>query len=131
MSAFAHKFDEARYVKWLDKYHPEVARNNDQDGARNTPCNTEDICDTSQNSRSPTPLNVKQKLSFDDETQSTQLKQQTVLYKTLSTVSNTKIKYIPALLKKTNGRVLTSAENLKMIEQKEREKRKTYEERNS
>ena len=65
MSAFAHKFDEARYVEWLDKYHPEVARNNDQinteDGAnttRNTPCNTVDICDTSQNSRSPTCMHL-------------------------------------------------------------------------
>ena len=117
MSAFAHKFDEARYVKWLDKYHPEVARNNDQinteDGAnttRNTLCNTVDIiCDTSQNSRSPTPLNIKEKLSFDDETQSTQLKRQTVLSKTLSTVSNTSI--LPLLQK--NGRLLTSAENNK------------------
>ena len=90
-----------------------------EDGANNpgnTSCDTED---SSQNSRSPTPLNVKQKLSFDGDTQ---LKRQTVLTRTLSTVSNIHIKH-PAIDKNKTGRVLTSVENLKVIEEKEREKK--------
>ena len=90
-----------------------------EDGANNpgnTSCDTED---SSQNSRSPTPLNVKQKLSFDGDTQ---LKRQTVLTRTLSTVSNIHIKY-PAIDKNKTGRVLTSVENLKVIEKKERERK--------
>ena len=90
-----------------------------EDGANNPGNTSYDTEDSSQNSRSPTPLNVKQKLSFDGDTQ---LKRQTVLTRTLSTVSNIHIKY-PAIDKNKTGRVLTSVENLKVIEEKEREKK--------
>ena len=113
--SYSHRFDHSLYDRSVRKYDPEVLRSTENDDGED---------DISQRSLSPdfedTPT---QKLSFDDASHPL-LQRQTTLAKTLAKIPKPKIKY-PCLNDKKVGRVLTSADNLRIIEEKENEKQES------
>ena len=103
---------EARYSKWLEKHHPEAAH---------LDCSAYPSETQKDSAHLDTSSEIQRKLSFVDEDDLPGYHHQTVLSKTLLSIPKPTLKFL-ALKENSSTRVLTSEQNLKRIEQREKEK---------
>ena len=104
---------EARYAEWLKKNHPEAVDSGQHTSSREQPEDAVQLF---------TSESLHRRLSFaEDGDDDVRQLHKTTLSKTLSSMPKPTLKY-PELKENISNRVLTSLDNLKKIQDKEKEK---------